>query len=88
MAKPGFDPSTAAWLVSLEFPTGYVVEKPLSVDTIFIFVMVFGYFAIPVKHQHRVLFYGIPEPPCLSCDIRCAGLCPLCSAVARHRAGS
>ncbi len=59
MAVPGFDPKTAAWLVSLEFLTGYVVEKSLSVDNIFIFVMVFSYFAIPAKYQHRVLFYGI-----------------------------
>ena len=59
MAMPGFDPRAAAWLVSLEFLTGYVVEKSLSVDNIFIFVMVFGYFAIPAKYQHRVLFYGI-----------------------------
>lgn len=48
-----------AWIKSLEFLTGYVVEKSLSVDNIFIFVMVFGYFAIPAKYQHRVLFYGI-----------------------------
>ena len=59
MAVPGFDPQTVAWLVSLEFLTGYVVEKSLSVDNIFIFVMVFSYFAIPAKYQHRVLFYGI-----------------------------
>lgn len=45
--------------LSLEFLTGYVVEKTLSVDNIFIFVMVFSYFAIPAKYQHRVLFYGI-----------------------------
>jgi tellurite resistance protein TerC len=59
MAVPGFDPKAVAWLVSLEFLTGYVVEKSLSVDNIFIFVMVFSYFAIPAKYQHRVLFYGI-----------------------------
>ena len=59
MATPGFDPSAAAWRVSLEFLTGYVVEKSLSVDNIFVFVMVFGYFAIRAKYQHRVLFYGI-----------------------------
>ncbi|HEY9281928.1 MAG TPA: TerC family protein [Pyrinomonadaceae bacterium] len=58
-AIPGFDPSGAAWRVSLEFLTGYVVEKSLSVDNIFVFVLVFGYFAIPAKYQHRVLFYGI-----------------------------
>ncbi len=45
--------------LSLEFLTGYVVEKSLSVDNIFVFVMVFAYFAIPAKYQHRVLFYGI-----------------------------
>src|SRR5688572_30357050 len=59
MAVPNFDPSNAAWRVSLEFLTGYIVEKSLSVDNIFVFVLVFGYFAIPAKYQHRVLFYGI-----------------------------
>jgi tellurite resistance protein TerC len=58
-AIPGFDPADAAWRVSLEFLTGYVVEKSLSVDNIFVFVLVFSYFAIPAKYQHRVLFYGI-----------------------------
>jgi tellurite resistance protein TerC len=56
---PNFDPQAAAWNVSLEFFTGYVVEKSLSVDNIFIFVVVFSYFAIPAIYQHRVLFYGI-----------------------------
>lgn len=59
MAIPGFDPNAAAWRVSLEYLTGYVVEKSLSVDNIFVFVMVFSYFGIPAKYQHRVLFYGI-----------------------------
>ncbi|HYO63713.1 MAG TPA: TerC family protein [Pyrinomonadaceae bacterium] len=59
LAVPGFDPAGAAWRVALEFLTGYVVEKSLSVDNIFVFVLVFGYFAIPAKYQHRVLFYGI-----------------------------
>ena len=58
-AIPGFDPSGAAWRVSLEFLAGYIVEKSLSVDNIFVFVLVFGYFSIPAKYQHRVLFYGI-----------------------------
>lgn len=44
---------------ALEFLTGFVVEKSLSVDNIFVFVVVFSYFAIPAKYQHRVLFYGI-----------------------------
>lgn len=59
MAVPNFDPSSAAWRVGLEFLTGYIVEKSLSIDNIFVFVLVFGYFAIPAKYQHRVLFYGI-----------------------------
>lgn len=49
----------AAKAVGLEFLTGYILEKSLSVDNIFIFVLVFSYFAIPPKYQHRVLFYGI-----------------------------
>jgi len=52
-------PTDVAWALSLEFFTGYVVEKALSVDNIFVFVLVFGYFAVPLKYQHRVLFYGI-----------------------------
>jgi tellurite resistance protein TerC len=59
MMMPGFDPQAAADRVSLEFLTGYIVEKSLSVDNIFVFVLVFSYFAIPAIYQHRVLFYGI-----------------------------
>ena len=56
---PGFDPEAAARQVGLEFLTGYVVEKTLSLDNIFVFVVVFTFFAIPAIYQHRVLFYGI-----------------------------
>lgn len=59
MSIPGFSPDAAARQVSLEFLTGYLIEKALSVDNIFVFVLVFGYFSIPAKYQHRVLFYGI-----------------------------
>ena len=59
MLVPGFDPAAAAWQVALEFLTGYVVEYSLSVDNIFVFVLVLGYFGVPARHQHRVLFYGI-----------------------------
>jgi len=45
--------------IGLEFLTGYIVEKSLAVDNIFVFVLVFAYFSIPPRHQHRVLFYGI-----------------------------
>lgn len=58
-AVPGFDPEAAAWQIALEFLTGYIVEYSLSVDNIFVFVVVLGYFAIPPRYQHRVLFYGI-----------------------------
>ncbi|WII72939.1 TerC family protein [Bdellovibrio sp. 22V] len=45
--------------VALQFLTGYVIEKSLSIDNIFVFVVVFGFFAVPAKYQHRVLFFGI-----------------------------
>ncbi len=44
---------------ALEFLTGYVLEYSLSIDNIFIFVLVFSYFRIPPEYKHRVLFYGI-----------------------------
>jgi tellurite resistance protein TerC len=43
----------------LAFLTGYLIEKALSVDNIFVFVLIFSYFAVPAKYQHRVLFWGI-----------------------------
>jgi tellurite resistance protein TerC len=43
----------------LQFLTGYVIEYSLSIDNIFVFVLVFSYFGIPSKYKHRVLFYGI-----------------------------
>lgn len=43
----------------LEFLTGYLIEYALSVDNIFVFVLIFGYFKVPEKYQHRVLFWGI-----------------------------
>ncbi|HMX58385.1 MAG TPA: TerC family protein [Leptospiraceae bacterium] len=45
--------------VALEFLSGYLIEKSLSIDNIFVFILIFGYFAIPQKYQHRVLFFGI-----------------------------
>lgn len=59
LAISGFDPAAAANQVALEFLTGFVVEKALAVDNIFVFAVVFSYFAIPKAYQHRVLFYGI-----------------------------
>lgn len=43
----------------LEFLTGYFIEKALSVDNIFVFVLIFSYFGVPPRYQHRVLFWGI-----------------------------
>ncbi len=43
----------------MEFLTGYLIEKSLSVDNVFVFVMIFSYFSVPAAYQHRVLFWGI-----------------------------
>src|SRR5688572_19811132 len=43
----------------VKYLTGYVVEKSLSVDNIFVIALIFGYFAVPAIYQHRVLFWGI-----------------------------
>ena len=44
---------------ALEYFTGYVIEKALSVDNIFVFVLIFSYFRVPAQYQHRVLFWGV-----------------------------
>lgn len=44
---------------ALEFFTGYLIEKSLSVDNIFVFIMIFSYFAVPAEYQRRVLLYGV-----------------------------
>ena len=44
---------------ALQFLTGYLIEKSLSVDNIFIFVLLFGAFNVPAAYQHRVLFWGV-----------------------------
>jgi tellurite resistance protein TerC len=44
---------------ALQFFTGYLIEKSLSVDNIFIFVLLFTYFSVPAAYQHRVLFWGV-----------------------------
>jgi tellurite resistance protein TerC len=43
----------------LEYFAGYLIEKALSVDNIFVFVLIFGFFRVPLQYQHRVLFWGI-----------------------------
>lgn len=49
-----FDKETA-----IEFFTGYVIEKSLSIDNIFVIIMIFSYFSVPKAYQHKVLFWGI-----------------------------
>ena len=44
---------------ALQFFTGYLIEKSLSVDNIFVFVLLFTYFSVPAAYQHRVLFWGV-----------------------------
>ena len=44
---------------ALEFLTGYLIELSLSVDNLFVFVLIFSYFKVPTKYQHRVLFWGV-----------------------------
>ena len=44
---------------ALQFLAGYLVEESLSVDNIFVFVVIFSYFGVPAKYQHKILFWGI-----------------------------
>ncbi len=55
----GYDPRVLAKQCSLEFLSGWLVEKSLSIDNLFIFLVVFDFFAIPPKYRHKILFYGI-----------------------------
>jgi tellurite resistance protein TerC len=58
----GFNAVIWAWYgptKGLEFLTGYLIEKALSVDNVFVFLVIFSYFAVPAAYQHRVLFWGI-----------------------------
>lgn len=58
----GFSGLVYTWYGSeraLEFTAGYLIEKALAVDNIFVFVVIFSTFAIPPRYQHRVLFWGV-----------------------------
>src|SRR3989304_7063249 len=44
---------------SIEFLTGYVIELSLSVDNLFVFILIFAYFHVPAEYKHKVLFWGI-----------------------------
>src|ERR1700734_2842177 len=43
----------------VEFTTAWLLEKSLSVDNLFVFALIFGYFKVPREYQHRVLFFGV-----------------------------
>ncbi len=51
--------SDVADVKAMEFLTGYLIEKSLAVDNIFVFLMIFGFFAVPAEVQRRVLIYGV-----------------------------
>jgi tellurite resistance protein TerC len=53
-----YDAGAAAFKAK-EFLTGYLIELSLSIDNLFVFLLIFGYFRVPKKYQHRVLFWGI-----------------------------
>lgn len=58
----GFNAGVFAWFGparGLEFLTGYLIEKALSVDNIFVFLVIFSYFGTPAAYRHRVLFWGV-----------------------------
>jgi tellurite resistance protein TerC len=57
--KHGLAPTAAARQVGLEFLAGFVIEKSLAIDNIFVFVVVFSFFRVPTAYQHRILFFGI-----------------------------
>lgn len=59
LAFGGFVWYQAGQQAGIEYLTGFVVEKSLAMDNIFVIAMIFGYFAIPRQYQHRVLLYGI-----------------------------
>ncbi len=52
-------PDELARRTALEFLSGYLVEKSLAVDNLFVFLVIFRFFSVPQQYQHRVLFYGL-----------------------------
>ncbi|MFN8622273.1 MAG: TerC family protein [Chloroflexota bacterium] len=58
----GFGGLVWAWMgpqAGGEYLAGYAIEKSLSMDNVFLFAMIFGWFLVPAEHQHRLLFYGV-----------------------------
>ena len=52
----------------LQWLTGYLVEKALSVDNLFVFLLIFSYFKVLAQYQHRVLFWGVLGRYCGACS--------------------
>ena len=59
MVNSHFNNHDLAIIKTTEFFTGYLIELSLSVDNLFVFLLIFNYFKVPKKYQHRVLFWGI-----------------------------
>src|SRR5690606_35812520 len=59
LAFGGFVWLTVGAQAGLEYVTGFVVEKSLAMDNIFVIALIFSFFAVPRQYQHRVLFWGI-----------------------------
>jgi tellurite resistance protein TerC len=59
LAALGETPAAAADRIGMEYLAGYIIEKALAVDNVFVWAMLFSYFAVPAQYQHRILFYGI-----------------------------
>jgi len=59
LALLGETPAAAANRLGMEYLAGYLIEKALAVDNVFVWAMLFSYFAVPAQYQHRILFYGI-----------------------------
>jgi tellurite resistance protein TerC len=59
LALLGETPAAAADRIGMEYLAGYIIEKALAVDNVFVWAMLFSYFAVPAQYQHRILFYGI-----------------------------
>ena len=59
LAMLGESPGEAANRIGMEYLAGYIIEKALAVDNVFVWAMLFSYFCVPAQYQHRILFYGI-----------------------------
>jgi tellurite resistance protein TerC len=59
LAALGETSAQAADRIGMEYLAGYIIEKALAVDNVFVWAMIFTYFAVPKVYQHRILFYGI-----------------------------